>query len=48
LIPFALHPVFLLKVALATFTSRLRNDQKGIIISIESEGFTETKWMEPP
>ena len=36
LIPFVLHPAFLLKVALGTFTSRLRNDQKGLVISIES------------
>jgi hypothetical protein len=45
LVPFVLHPAFLLKVVLATFTGRLRADEKGMVMSIESEGYCEVRWL---
>lgn len=48
LLPFVLHPAFLLRVALSTFGGGLRPFEKGVVLSVESEGLCESGWLEQP
>ena len=48
LVPFVLHPNFLPNTALMAFAGSIRGNEKGLVLSIETEGITNLKWLEPP
>lgn len=48
LVPFVLHPNFLLKTVLTSFAGIIKGNEKGLILSIEAKNISNMKWLEPP
>lgn len=48
LVPFCLHPSFLIKVIIKTFSLRLRSNEKGLVVNIDTHNLKSVRYLQTP